>query len=101
MKIENNGVVPSSSQAIEGLRRADKKETSKESQSVHSGQDTVEMSEDGRLLAKARAALGNTDEVDAKKLEVLRQQIQSGDYTVQVADLARKLLAKFGPHKTE
>ena len=55
------------------------------------------MSEDARLLAKARAALGNTDEPNAEKLAALRGQIESGDYTVQVHELARKLAAKFYP----
>ena len=101
MKIENSGVVPPSSQSIEGLKRAEKKEKPKESQSVHAGQDTVEMSEEGRLLAKAHAALADADQSDTKRLEALRQQIQSGDYSVQVAELARKILARFGPQKAE
>lgn len=102
MKIENNGAVPPSSQAIEALKRAEKKETpKKESQSIHTGQDTIQMSEEGRLLAKAHSALSNADEADTQRLEALRKQIESGDYTVQVADLARKLLSKYGAHKTE
>ena len=55
------------------------------------------MSSSARLLAKARAALGNTDDADTERLALLKQQIASGDYTVQVSELARKLLAKFPP----
>jgi anti-sigma28 factor (negative regulator of flagellin synthesis) len=55
------------------------------------------MSEDARLLAKARAALGSMDDADTGKLAALRSQIESGDYTVQVTELARKLAAKLYP----
>jgi anti-sigma28 factor (negative regulator of flagellin synthesis) len=55
------------------------------------------MSEDARLLAKARVALNTVNETDNEKLAVLRDRIESGDYTVQVTELARKLVAKIYP----
>ena len=67
------------------------------SKSVHAGQDKAEMSENARLLAKARATLGTTDETNSDHLAMLRKQIESGDYTVQVSELARKLVARFYP----
>jgi anti-sigma28 factor (negative regulator of flagellin synthesis) len=48
-------------------------------------------------LAKARAALGNVDDSDTEKLTALKSKIESGDYTVQVTELARKLAAKLYP----
>jgi anti-sigma28 factor (negative regulator of flagellin synthesis) len=101
MKIENTNLSPLSSKPTESARRIEKKDSLKDVRSVRAGQDKVEMSEDARLLAKARAALSNVDETEAAdqtaKLATLRGQIESGDYTVQVNELARKLAAKFYP----
>jgi flagellar biosynthesis anti-sigma factor FlgM len=97
MKIESNGVSSLSSRATEAAKRIEKKEARQDVQSVRSGEDRAEMSENARLLAKARAALGNVEETNTENLELLRKQIESGDYTIQVSELARKLLAKFHP----
>ena len=97
MKIENTNLSPLSSKPAESAKRVEKKEALKDARAVRGGQDKVEMSEDARLLAKARAALGNVDEGDTEKLAALRGKIESGDYTVQVNELARKLAAKLYP----
>jgi flagellar biosynthesis anti-sigma factor FlgM len=94
MKIENTSLSPLSSKSAESPERVEKKEALRDTRSVHAGQDKAEMSENARLLAKARTALGNVDETDTERLAVLRKQIESGDYTVQVSELARKLVAK-------
>jgi flagellar biosynthesis anti-sigma factor FlgM len=97
MKIENNGIPPLTAKPTEAANLVDKKEDLKDVDSVRSGQDTMEMSENARLLAKARAALGNVEDTDSERLALIKRQIESGDYTVQVSDLARKLVAKFYP----
>jgi flagellar biosynthesis anti-sigma factor FlgM len=97
MKIENTSMSPLSSKPTESTKRVEKKDSLKDTRSVQSGQDKAEMSENARLLAKARAALGNVDETDTERVVALRKQIESGDYTVQVSELARKLAAKFYP----
>jgi flagellar biosynthesis anti-sigma factor FlgM len=97
MKIENNGMPPISSRPADAPKRVDKNEARKDVDSVRTGTDKAEMSENARLLAKARAALGNVEDTDMEKLLALRKQIESGDYTVQVNELARKLAAKFYP----
>src|SRR5690349_2553106 len=97
MKIENNSLSPLSSKPTESTKRVEKKETVKDAHSIRGGQDKVEMSENARLLAKARLALGNADDADAEKVAALRAKIESGDYTVQVTELARKLAAKLYP----
>ena len=97
MKIENTSMSPLSSKPADQAKRVEKKDNLKETKSVRSGQDKVEMSEDARLLAKARAALGNVDDSDTEKLTALKSKIESGDYTVQVTELARKLAAKLYP----
>jgi flagellar biosynthesis anti-sigma factor FlgM len=95
MKIENSGIQPLSTNRPEATRRAEKKDNVKNVSATRGGTDKAEMSENARLLAKARAALGNVSDSDSERLAALKQQIESGDYTVQVGDLARKLAAKF------
>ena len=97
MKIETTGLQPLSPKPTEKPTPIEKREELSETESVRSGQDKVEMSENARLLAKARAALGNTESADAERLASLKQQIESGDYTVRVSELARKIAAKFFP----
>ena len=97
MKIENNSISPLSSKPTESTTRVQKKDPLKATRSVQSGQDKAEMSENARLLAKAREALGNVDETDTQRVAALRKQIENGDYTVQVSELARKLVAKMYP----
>jgi flagellar biosynthesis anti-sigma factor FlgM len=94
MKIENNGINPLSANRPEAANRIEKKNTLKSANPAVGGQDKAEMSENARLLAKARVALGNVEDTDSERLALLKQQIESGDYTVQVSDLARKLVAK-------
>jgi flagellar biosynthesis anti-sigma factor FlgM len=97
MKIENSGISPLPAKRTETTTKVEKKNDLKDVHAVRGGQDKAEMSENARLLAKARAALGNTDDLNAERLAMLKQQIESGDYTVQVSDLAKKLVAKFYP----
>jgi flagellar biosynthesis anti-sigma factor FlgM len=97
MKIENSNMLPISAKPAEAANSLDKKTDANEVHSVRSGQDRVEMSEDARLLSKARVALGNVQETGSEYLLTLKNQIQSGNYKVQVSDLARKLLASFYP----
>jgi flagellar biosynthesis anti-sigma factor FlgM len=97
MKIETTGLQTLSATPTKNANSIDKREEVNETESVHAGNDKVEMSENARLLAKARAAMSNTENADAERIALLKQQVESGDYTIQVGDLARKLLAKFFP----
>ena len=97
MKIEPSGIQPLSTKPTENASPVERREELNETESALGGQDKVEMSKNARLLAKARTALGNTEEVESERLAMLKQQVQSGDYTVQVGELARKLLAKLFP----
>ena len=94
MRIENTNLQPLSAKPAETAIPIERREEVGETESTRSGQDKVEMSENARLLAKARAALGSTEDVNAEKVALLKQQIESGDYTVKVGELARRLLAK-------
>jgi flagellar biosynthesis anti-sigma factor FlgM len=94
MRIENTNLQPLSAKPAETATPIERRDDVGETESTRSGQDKVEMSENARLLAKARAALGSTEDVNAERVALLKQQIESGDYTVKVGELARKLLAK-------
>jgi flagellar biosynthesis anti-sigma factor FlgM len=97
MKIENNGINPLTGNRPEASRRVEKKNSLLNGNPVAGGQDKAEMSESARLLVNARATLENVEETDSERLALLKQQVESGQYTVQVNDLARKLVAKFYP----
>jgi flagellar biosynthesis anti-sigma factor FlgM len=98
MKIENSNLSPLFSKPTDSARRVEKKEVSRNTQAIRSGQDRVEMSEDARLLAKARLAMNSiSDDTNNEKISELREKIESGDYTVQVTELARRLAAKLYP----
>lgn len=97
MKIENNGIHPLAANRTEAANRIEKKKGLKNASVVVAGGDKAEMSENARLLAKARLSLDHVEERDAERLALLKQQIESGDYTVQVGELARKLVSKLYP----
>ncbi len=97
MRIENNGIQPLSTKPTENTNPVEKREELSETESVHAGQDKVEMSENARLLAKAHAALGSLETTESERVALLKQQVESGDYTIQVGELARKLMAKLFP----
>lgn len=94
MRIENTSLTPLSAKPAESATPVERREGLSETETVRAGHDKVEMSENARLLAKARTALGNSEDAETERLALLKQQINSGDYTVQVGDLARKLMAK-------
>lgn len=94
MKIENNGINPLAPKATDGLDRAEsahRKPAASETARV-SGRDKAELSESARLLARARASLDQVGEVESEKVQMLRKQVESGDYTVQVEEIARRLM---------
>jgi flagellar biosynthesis anti-sigma factor FlgM len=95
MKVENNGLTPLSSQKADGLQPAANHRASQaENHNSVRGRDQAQVSEHARMLAKARTALENVEDVENKRLEVLQQQIQSGNYEIPVEELARRLLPK-------
>jgi flagellar biosynthesis anti-sigma factor FlgM len=93
MKIENNGINPLAPQGPDPAQRADRK-TVNEVNSLVQRRDSVALSADARLLAKARAAADSAPELENERLAQIRQRIESGDYTVQVEEIARKLASR-------
>lgn len=94
MKIENNGLNPISPKRTEAAQGIDRKDTRSEAGAINSGKDRAELSENARLLAKARASLEELSEVERERVERLREQIDSGTYTVPVEDLAKRLVSR-------
>jgi flagellar biosynthesis anti-sigma factor FlgM len=94
MRIENTSLQPLSAKPAETATPIERRDDVGETESARTGQDRVEMSENARLLAKARAALGSAEDVNSERVALLKQQVESGDYTIQVGELARKLFAK-------
>ena len=97
MKIENSGISPLTSKPTDASTRVDKKDERKNVQTVRSSQDKAEMSDNARVLAKARVALSNVSETNTDRIARIKNQIASGEYSIQVTDIARKLVARFYP----
>ncbi len=99
MKIENNGISPLTPKSTDAAQRAEaaqhleRNSASRSVSHVSQGHDKAELSEKARLLSKARAVESN-DAIRNERLEVIRQQVESGDYAVQVEEIARRLMAR-------
>jgi negative regulator of flagellin synthesis FlgM len=97
MKIENNNINASSFNKTEGPHQLDKQHTAAVENSVAaSKKDKAELSDQARLLSKARIALDNTPEIDQAKVDDLKAKIQKGEYNIPFEKLADNLLSKLG-----
>jgi len=94
MKIENNGSTPVSPKKVDNVSSAGKKSPLQRTANVAMGKDHAEVTENARLLAKARMSLDSLENVENDRIEMLRREIESGSYQIPVEDLARRLLAK-------
>lgn len=97
MKIENAGLSQISSHPTDNTGRVEKKAGQSDVQTVRGGQDQALMSGNGRLLAKARVALNGVEDTNMDRISTLQRQIANGEYTVQVKELARKLVERLFP----
>jgi negative regulator of flagellin synthesis FlgM len=59
---------------------------------VSSTGDRADLSDRGRILAKARVALANTPDVNQEKVASIKKQVDNGTYSVPASELARRLL---------
>ena len=94
MKIENNGMTPITPKRTEGSQAVDRKDNRGEVNATGGYKDRAELSDNARLLAKARASLEELSEVERERVERLRDQIDSGTYTIPVEDLAKRLVSR-------
>lgn len=94
MKIENNGSTPVSPKKIDNVSSAGKKGSLQRTANAAMGKDRAEVTENARLLAKARVSLDSIQDVENERIEMLRREIENGSYQIPVEDLARRLLAR-------
>jgi negative regulator of flagellin synthesis FlgM len=97
MKIENNNISGASLNKAEGTHQVEKQRAaSVENTSAASKKDKAELSDEARLLGKARAALDGVSEVDQAKVDDLKAKIQKGEYNIPYESLADKMFSKLG-----
>ena len=100
MKIENSGITSLPSNKAESSQRLDKKDRNSDVSTLSGGKDKAEVSDNARLLAKAHAALDKSAETSDDKVNQLRSQVENGDYTLQVEEVAKKLAARLHPNQS-
>ncbi len=99
MKIENTGSMPVTPKRTEGVQSSSKKTPVQGTRPTGEAKDRAEVTESARLLAKARAALDkvnpdNAGDVESERVEILKQQIENGNYQIPVEELAKRLLSR-------
>lgn len=96
MKIQNTGSDPFNRLNVDGVSNVDPAAKTSGSAGAVNGlaKDQAALSERGRALSKARAALAEVPAVRADKVQALREQIQTGAYRVPHQQLAGRLLAR-------
>ncbi len=55
--------------------------------------DTIQVTDDARLMQAVEERLGQVSEVDSKRVDEIRSRIESGDYSVSAERTADKMLA--------
>jgi flagellar biosynthesis anti-sigma factor FlgM len=97
MKIENNSTNRLTQKQAESASAVEKNQRLQESEGrldSLKGKDKASLSEQARLLAKAHAALEETPDVRAARVDQLHEQVQSGNYEVPIDALAKRLLSR-------
>lgn len=89
MKIENNFLNPITPQSKpEGVTPSGKGTHATNS----APKSSTEISEQARLLSKARLAANEVPDVRVDRVQEVKQRIVTGNYTIPYQDLARQLL---------
>ena len=98
MKIENNNINGASLNKTENLHQVEKQNTSApvETSSAVNKKDKAELSDQARLLQKARVALDETSKVNQAKVDDLKAKVEKGEYNIPYETLAEKMLSKLG-----
>jgi anti-sigma28 factor (negative regulator of flagellin synthesis) len=93
MKIENNSSRSIGQPGLGGARNVDGPHGAlgAERGNGPGGKDQLAISEDARLLMKARVELREHDEIRADKVAALRRTYEAGTYTVPFEMLARRI----------
>jgi flagellar biosynthesis anti-sigma factor FlgM len=91
MKIDNNILNQLQANKAEPAQQAEKQQKQVE-KGIHAPKkDTLEVSENARLLAKASAALNGVEESRSQKVNDLKELVNNGDYKVPHEELAKRI----------
>jgi negative regulator of flagellin synthesis FlgM len=98
MKIENNNISSANFNKTDATNQVEKQHAASTSTntSAVSKKDKAELSDNARLLSKARVALNETPEVDQAKVDNLKAKIEKGEYNIPYENLAEKMYSKLG-----
>jgi flagellar biosynthesis anti-sigma factor FlgM len=99
MKIEKNNLTPLSTQKPSEAHPLDKSSSRGETTALSGDHDKAVLSEKARLLAKAKAALNEDSGVNQERVDQLKKQIDDGNYTVPLEELAKRMLSRLTPPK--
>lgn len=91
--IDNNNISPLASKKADSAYRAERPQAGNHAAKAEGKRDKAELSENARLMAKARAALEKSPELENERLAEIRNQINNGDYTIQVNTIVQRLMA--------
>jgi negative regulator of flagellin synthesis FlgM len=94
MKIDNHGGTgaPNGPGETLGVRRDVDRGQQTRQGAATAGGDKVSVSEEARTLSRLRQEIGSVDAVRTDKVEALRDEIESGQYKVDLKAVARKFL---------
>ena len=95
MKIENSGISGLTPKQTDATQKVEKKTVSAEGNvsSVNQTRDKAELSNNARILSKARQSLDSNDGIESERVSRLRNEVASGDYKIQVEEVAKRLMA--------
>jgi len=98
MKIENNNINGATFNKAEGAHQIEKQQQSAAAENTSSvaKKDKAELSDQARLLSKARVALDSSSDINQAKVDDLKAKVQKGEYNVPYDKLADSLLGKLG-----
>ncbi len=97
MKIENNNINSASFNKAEGAQKVEKLQSSAvENNASVNKKDKAELSDQARLLSKARAAMDGVSDIDQAKVDEIKAKVDKGEYKIPFEQLANNLLSKLG-----
>ncbi len=97
MKIENNNISSTQFNKADGPHQIEKPQSgAAEHTSSAVRKDKAELSDQARLLSKARKAVDETPEVDQARVDAIKAKIDKGEYQIPHEKLAENLLSKLG-----
>jgi flagellar biosynthesis anti-sigma factor FlgM len=97
MKIENSNISGANFNKAEGTHQIEKQQSgSVENLSSAPKKDKAELSDQARLLSKARTALDSSSDVNQAKVDSIKAKVDKGEYSVPFDALADKMISKLG-----